>query len=236
MVAPFGRRRPGALPLRILRRRIHRLKTRVRVRQLRKADTDNPPLQQKVYSRAEKCATTVWPNMVWRGALSTRGICKSGRYPAEIHGLPDDSRAKSGRIVLFRQSPRGSGSSGLAVPIVVDARGERFLMDEGRGKSRRAQTPLPAARRTVGRIAVSRGPWVLATPGRRRRSERYATTRRGTGNPADAARCGARSARPRYRVEQPLAQGAHLGTRALSNSGTQAKLLPRHVGSSGEPA
>jgi hypothetical protein len=145
MVAPLGRRLPGVLPPRVLRRRIHRLKTRVRVRQLRKADTDNPPLQQKVYSRAEKCATTVWPNMVWRGALSTRGICKSGRYPAEIHGMPDDSRAKSGRIVLFRQSPRGSGSSGLAVPIVVDARGERFLMDEGRGKSRRAQTPLPAA-------------------------------------------------------------------------------------------
>jgi hypothetical protein len=74
----------------------------------------------------------------------------------------DDSWAGFGRIVLFRQSPRGSGSSGLAVPIGVDARGERFLMDEGNVAGRRH---LYRRRRTVGRIAVSRairsGSWRL---------------------------------------------------------------------------
>jgi hypothetical protein len=162
MVAPFGRSLPGVLPLRVLRRRIHRLKTRVRVRQLRKADTDNPPLHQEVYSRAEKFATTVWPNIVSRGALSTRGMYANQGVILRKYMGCSTIRGQDLGGLLFRQSPRGSGSSGLAVPIVVDARGERFLMDEGKVAGRRH---LYRRRRTVGRIAVSRairsGSWRL---------------------------------------------------------------------------
>jgi hypothetical protein len=107
MVAPFGRRLPGVLPLRVLRRRIHRLKTRVRVRQLRKADTDNPPLHRRFIA---------------------------GQRNSQLPCGPTSSR-----VVHYRPP----------VSMQIRALSQRVLPDCALraigGKSRRAQTPLPAA-------------------------------------------------------------------------------------------